>query len=388
VADPSDPAAELEAALELAKATDGKKKGEYGDVPYADTKNKKYPVDTEKHIRAAWSYINMPKNQKGYTAAEVDAIKGKIVAAWKDKIDKDGPPSAEKMAADAGAITAESLEAFIAAVDGKTLTKGVYNLGWIACILEEMNCLRQCLTTEAALEGDNSPAPAAAEGLVEGICALLIQQAQEECAELCADMREDAPTPPEIMELAAPVFDLIKAAGGALEKVGKRNSAADTARIQGIHDHSVSLGAECDEENCAGAEKLAKVASIETELVRARRTMAAAVPELQRLVKVTQEQAATLATIETRHAGEIGELKAKVEALAKSAGAPKGAVYRVPKEADDANALEKLGNGGGADDDVMSQEAPADPAARRTWAIARMQKRGLLPAPGGDRPLY
>lgn len=62
----------------------------YGDVKYADPKNGKYPIDTEEHIRAAWSYINMPKNAakyplNGVTLAEV---KGRIKAAM-DKLGAD-----------------------------------------------------------------------------------------------------------------------------------------------------------------------------------------------------------------------------------------------------------------------------------------------------------
>ena len=68
----------------------------YGDVTYADPKNNKYPIDTEEHIRAAWSYINVPKNQEGYTPAQVKTIKGHIVNAWKKVIDKNGPPGADK----------------------------------------------------------------------------------------------------------------------------------------------------------------------------------------------------------------------------------------------------------------------------------------------------
>jgi hypothetical protein len=67
---------------------------EYGDVKYADAANKKYPIDTEEHIRAAWSYINMPKNAAKYSPEEVKAIKSKIVSAWKKVIDKAGPPAA------------------------------------------------------------------------------------------------------------------------------------------------------------------------------------------------------------------------------------------------------------------------------------------------------
>lgn len=71
-------------------------KDKYGDVEFADSENKKYPIDTEAHIRAAWNYINKPKNADKYSAVDLKSIKAKIVAAWKDKIDKDGPPAAEK----------------------------------------------------------------------------------------------------------------------------------------------------------------------------------------------------------------------------------------------------------------------------------------------------
>ena len=58
----------------------------YGDVKFADEKNKKYPIDTEEHIRAAWNYINKSDNAGKYDPAEVATIKRAIVAAWKDKI--------------------------------------------------------------------------------------------------------------------------------------------------------------------------------------------------------------------------------------------------------------------------------------------------------------
>ena len=68
---------------------------EYGKVTFADAKNHKYPIDTEEHIRAAWNYINKADNAAKYSSDEVKQIKAHIVAAWKKKIDKVGPPSAE-----------------------------------------------------------------------------------------------------------------------------------------------------------------------------------------------------------------------------------------------------------------------------------------------------
>mgnify|MGYP001388072053 CR=1 FL=1 len=56
---------------------------EYGDVQFADPTNNKYPIDTEEHVRAAWSYINKSSNADKYDADEVDAIKGRIRRAAK-----------------------------------------------------------------------------------------------------------------------------------------------------------------------------------------------------------------------------------------------------------------------------------------------------------------
>jgi HK97 family phage prohead protease len=55
----------------------------YGDVAYADQKNGKYPIDTKAHVKAAWSYINMPKNQEGYSDSELAEVKDRITAAAK-----------------------------------------------------------------------------------------------------------------------------------------------------------------------------------------------------------------------------------------------------------------------------------------------------------------
>ena len=57
----------------------------YGDVTYADPKNGKYPVDTEAHARAAWSYINMPKNAAQYpmNGVTLSEVKDRIMTACK-----------------------------------------------------------------------------------------------------------------------------------------------------------------------------------------------------------------------------------------------------------------------------------------------------------------
>ena len=56
---------------------------EYGDVECADPTNNKYPIDTEEHVRAAWSYINHKDNAAKYDRDEVKLIKNRIKRAAK-----------------------------------------------------------------------------------------------------------------------------------------------------------------------------------------------------------------------------------------------------------------------------------------------------------------
>lgn len=63
----------------------GNGKKPYGNVRYADPRNGKYPIDTEEHCRAAWAYINKPKNAAVYplNGVSLSSVKAKIKAACK-----------------------------------------------------------------------------------------------------------------------------------------------------------------------------------------------------------------------------------------------------------------------------------------------------------------
>jgi hypothetical protein len=54
---------------------------DYGDVQFADPTNKKYPIDSPEHVRAAWSYINHRDNASKYDKDEVATIKARIKRA-------------------------------------------------------------------------------------------------------------------------------------------------------------------------------------------------------------------------------------------------------------------------------------------------------------------
>jgi hypothetical protein len=62
-------------------SSDGERK--YGDVEFADETNKKYPIDTPEHVRAAWNYINHEDNAAKYDGDEVKTIKNRIKRAAK-----------------------------------------------------------------------------------------------------------------------------------------------------------------------------------------------------------------------------------------------------------------------------------------------------------------
>ena len=59
----------------------GRPVASYGDVQYADPVNKKYPIDTPEHVRAAWSYIHHEDNKHKYNSEDARKIEGRIKRA-------------------------------------------------------------------------------------------------------------------------------------------------------------------------------------------------------------------------------------------------------------------------------------------------------------------
>ncbi|MFE5582554.1 DUF6582 domain-containing protein [Kitasatospora sp. NPDC056531] len=71
----------------VTEATAAKVKAPYGPVQYADPgyrgSVKRYPIDTARHARAAWSYINEASNAADYTPQQLKRIRSRIKAALK-----------------------------------------------------------------------------------------------------------------------------------------------------------------------------------------------------------------------------------------------------------------------------------------------------------------
>ena len=155
---------------------DGEKKKPDGDVEYADEGHqddgkKRYPLDTEEHIRAAWSYINMPKNGAMYDAADLKSVKAKIVSAWKEEIDAKGPPSADD-------------EKAMKSLRAETLAKGMDTIAQFAHKLQHISFMIDSSESEAAREGDDSDVPAKLKAwLADGI-PIFMDMCKEETDEL------------------------------------------------------------------------------------------------------------------------------------------------------------------------------------------------------------
>jgi HK97 family phage major capsid protein/HK97 family phage prohead protease len=75
---------DYDADVRSAKAKNPRKP--YGNVTYADPgyqadKKHRYPLDSAEHVKAAWAYINMPKNANKYSGANLGKVRTAIQAA-------------------------------------------------------------------------------------------------------------------------------------------------------------------------------------------------------------------------------------------------------------------------------------------------------------------
>ncbi|MGH8321608.1 MAG: DUF6582 domain-containing protein [Gammaproteobacteria bacterium] len=255
--------------MKIAEREDVKpKEGEhkYGDVKFADEKNKKYPIDTAAHIRAAWNYIHKPKNAAEYDAADVAKIKAKIVAAWKDKIDSKGPPSAAKKYSASQLeknADAERLAQCAQALLGEpVIEKGLFNVAQFAQVMMQLCAILDCAEYEADAEGDDSPVPAQIQAALKPIAEAFLAMAEEEIHE------------------AVPQETTVKTVDPTeLEKLGAKHSAETKSHIEALKKAHAEMGKHLDamdgkegeedgKDDDEEAEKLAKVTAERDDLMK------------------------------------------------------------------------------------------------------------------------
>lgn len=196
------PGTAFDPAAEASPADDGGV--EYADPGYQPDGKKRYPVDTQEHIRAAWAYINRSENASGYTPAQLARIKSRIIARWKERIDRAGPPAASgPKASRSGALHKASLD-----------------IGRIASILCDLGRIENELAAAAAIAGDDNPQPARLAAIIDEICDLLGAITTAEAAEALDDTQEGEPSP------AAPARSANASAEGEASTKGMRDLIA------------------------------------------------------------------------------------------------------------------------------------------------------------------
>jgi len=144
---------------------------DHADPGYRPDGKKRYPIDTERHIRAAWAFIHQPHNARRYRADQLDHIKTRIVAAWREKIDPDGPP----------AVAPQHRRA------AEPVRKSLAEAGRLAQLIIELDWLHDRIAIEAAMEADDSPLAARLLGIIDELCDFLQSLVAEESAELAGD---------------------------------------------------------------------------------------------------------------------------------------------------------------------------------------------------------
>lgn len=121
---------------------------DYADPGYQPDGKPRYPLDSARHIRAAWAYIHQAHNARRYTPAQLAQIRARIVAAWRARIDAAGPPEAAAGAAPDAAPLAEPSLA----------RKGLVAIARLARLGVELDWLADRVALEAALAPAGAPA--------------------------------------------------------------------------------------------------------------------------------------------------------------------------------------------------------------------------------------
>ncbi len=249
-----------------ADVTPGTGTSKYGDVKFADEKNKKYPIDTAAHVRNAASRFGDPKNRAKYSAedqktiaAHIDAAKkkfgigatsektlqifadmlAKIDALIENKTFKKGA-GADKTAqlvtvrTDLGQVF---VKVTAAKENSQRLAKGMWGVSSLAQAVATIDDITRSAEYEQSAEGDESEVPAKLAEIRSQLGEVLVLMAQEETDEL--NPEEDN------VEKLAKILEDLEAVLKTMDKatLAKAVSGKNMEHVQAIHDKTVELGA-------------------------------------------------------------------------------------------------------------------------------------------------
>ncbi len=236
------------------KLTEGA--SDYADPGWQEDKKKRYPLDTEEHVRAAASYFGRPKNRKKYSADQQKKIDAKIEAAKKKfKIGEyaeksDGTMDLCKYSDGSySPVDWISLNDYNPEAQQPVLYYVPRSFGDVWEDTEDVNVFPLMGTmlgrTIANILAARIPGDQQRQ---------LLQASFDEFMEEIED---------ELMEADEQAAELTEGAQKftrpQLTKVGARHNKEDMATIQAVHDHSVKLGAACAPKEEKSADPVALV---------------------------------------------------------------------------------------------------------------------------------
>jgi len=187
--------------------------------------------------------------------------------------------------------------------------KSMYDVASLALALDSLASVTSNAAWEAKWEGDNSDLPAKLRAALTQLSPLLAVMAAEEGAELVAST---------VVAVAEPVEAIVEVIAladktGDLAKKTAPKSQANKDKLQAIHDHAASMGADCTAAKSANTGDLSKV-------------------DLQKVESERDEALAKVATLET----EKANLEKKVTTLEAQPEPPKGVIRAIAVEAGNA----------------------------------------------------
>lgn len=240
----------------------------------------------------------------------------------------------------------------------KKLTKGLHQIGWLANLLSDLQCLQGSVEWEQMWEQDTtSELPGKFKALVAQMCEVLVALVNEETSELIA---EGTDIDVDVMEMAAKMApthanalakliksDKLKA---ELEKAGARHSKTDKDALMAVHksayDHAEAvdkcmkdMGVIAESDDDKSATKMSKVIE----------AMNAKSDEVLAVTKVAASQnEALLKAIPLIQSLQktISDQNLRIDHLEKQPAAPKGNVRVVSKTQD---------SGGAGDGDAAAE---------------------------------
>lgn len=217
-----------EHGLDLAKATAmvGTQIKVEAPKRFADTAAKKYPLDNEAQVLAAWYFVNTAKAASLYDADALKAIKDEVVKAWKERFGSD-PEQVE-------ATKAEELLPGAVRKSFYSVASAASMLQSLSYFLEDMRYWEEAAETEEALS-------------VVGKVVTIVESMGTVIAQLISNEASK-----HNKEEAAEGVHLAQAAEGLLKTMSSQDEKKMKKRIQKAHDMMVEAGALCAPSKAAG----------------------------------------------------------------------------------------------------------------------------------------